>query len=295
MRAAVNYPDALIVAGRYQVLADPPFTPGSEFAGVVTAVGDGVETVKPGDRVRGTTFVGAFAEQIALPALGLTPIPDGVTFEQAAAYQVTYETAYHALVTVGRAQAGEWVAVLGAAGGVGSAAVELAHVLGAKVVAAVSSDEKAEVCRHLGADEVINYSKEDLKARLKELTGGGADVVIDPVGGPLSEQALRSSRWGARFVIVGFASGEIPRIPLNLVLLKGVVITSFEFRGHMTHHPADMTAGGEAVRKLLAEGRISPHIGGVFPLGETAAALDEVFGRRSTGKVLIETTPGGPA
>ena len=288
--AGVNYPDALIVADRYQVSAPLPFTPGSEFAGVVTAVGASVERVHVGDRVRGGAFVGAFAEQVVAAEAALAPVPDGVDLGVAAAYGVTYETAYHALVTVGCVQPGEWVAVLGAAGGVGSAAVELGHLLGARVVAAASSPAKLDVCRAMGADAVIDYSTEDLKERLKELTGGGADVVIDPVGGPYAEPALRAMRWGGRFVIVGFASGEIPRIPLNLVLLKGVTITAFEFRGFGTHRPEAMAAATAALRDMIATGRIRPHISAVYPLEATARALDDVLGRRSTGKVLIDPT-----
>jgi NADPH:quinone reductase len=288
--AGVNYPDALIVANRYQASAPLPFTPGSEFAGVVCAVGPSTRRVRVGDRVRGGGFVGAFAEQVLAAETSLAPVPDGVEFGVAAAYGVTYETAYHALVTVGRMQPGEWVVVLGAAGGVGSAAVQLAHVLGAKVVAAASSPAKLEVCKAMGADAVIDYTTEDLKERLKVLTDGGADVVVDPVGGPYSELALRATRWGGRFVTVGFASGEIPRIPLNLVLLKGVTVTAFEFRGFGAHAPEVMARATAELRDMLASGRIRPHISAVYPLAATATALDDVLERRATGKVLIDPT-----
>ena len=288
--AGVNYPDALIVANRYQASAPLPFTPGSEFAGVVSAVGHGTQRVRVGDRVRGGAFVGAFAEQVLASEGSLAPVPEGVEFAMAAAYGVTYETAYHALVTVGRVQPGEWVAVLGAAGGVGSAAVQLGHVLGANVVAAASSPAKLAVCTAMGADAVIDYATEDLKERLKELTGGGADVVIDPVGGPYAEPALRAMRWGGRFVTVGFASGEIPRIPLNLVLLKGVTVTAFEFRGFGTHQPEAMARATVDLREMLASGRIRPHISAVYPLDATATALEDVLERRATGKVVIDPT-----
>ena len=286
--AGVNYPDALIVGNRYQVSAPVPFTPGSEFAGVVETVGPGASKVRVGDRVRGGAFVGAFAELVVASEHSLAPVPDGVDFTVAAAYGVTYETAYHSLVTVGRVQPGEWVAVLGAAGGVGSATVELAHVLGARVVAAASNAAKLEVCRAMGADAVIDYTREDLKDALKSATGGGADVVIDPVGGAYSEPALRALAWGGRFVVVGFASGDIPRIPLNLVLLKGVTVSAFEFRGFGAHHPEEMARATAALRDMLASGRIRPHIGAVHPLDEAAAALEDVLERRATGKVVIE-------
>ncbi len=286
--AGVNYPDALIVANRYQVSAPLPFIPGSEFAGSVAAVGPAVSRLRVGDRVRGGGFVGAFAELVTASERSLAPVPDGVGFGAAAAYGVSYETAYHALVSVARVQPGEWVAVLGAAGGVGSAAVELAHLLGAKVAAAASSPAKLEVCRAMGADAVIDYTREDLKDALKSATGGGADVVIDPVGGGYSEPALRALAWGGRFVVIGFASGEIPRIPLNLVLLKGVTVSAFEFRGFGAHHPEETAQATAALRDMLARGRIRPHIGAVHPLDEAAAALEDVLERRATGKVVIE-------
>jgi NADPH2:quinone reductase len=290
--AAVNYPDALIVANRYQVSVPVPFTPGSEYAGRVQSVGEGVRGVRPGDRVTGGGMVGAFAEQVLASADALTPIPDSVGDQAAAAFGVTYTTAYHSLVSVAGVTPGEWVLVLGAAGGVGSATVEIAHLLGARVLAAASSPEKLAVCRALGADAVIDYGTEDLKERAKAITGGGADVVIDPVGGAFSEPALRACAWGGRFVCVGFASGEIPRIPLNLVLLKGVTISAFEFRGFATHSPEAMAAGNLACHELFADGRLRPHIGAVYPLARVADALDDVLHRRATGKLVIDPTAG---
>lgn len=286
--AGVNYPDALIVANRYQVSAPLPFIPGSEFAGSVVAVGPAVERLRVGDRVRGGGFVGAFAELVTAAERSLAPVPDGVGFAAAAAYAVTYETAYHALVNVARVQPGEWVAVLGAAGGVGSAAVELAHLLGAKVAAAASSPAKLEVCRAMGADALIDYAQEDLKDALKSATGGGADVVIDPVGGPYSEPALRALAWGGRFVVVGFASGEIPRIPLNLVLLKGVIVRGFELRT-LPEHAADAVAEGDRRLAELVRGGLRPYVSSVYPLADVAAALAEVAERRAVGKVVITT------
>ena len=289
--SSVNFPDGLIVADRYQVSAPLPFTPGSEFAGVVSAVGHDVMGLEPGASVRGSVFVGAFAEQLGVAEHSVRRLPAAVGFRDAAAFGVTYSTAYHALVSVGRLERDEWVLVLGAAGGVGLAAVELAHHLGGRVVAAASSADKLAVCRASGADEVIDYTAEDLKQRTKDLTGGGASVVIDPVGGQWSEQALRATRFGARFVCVGFASGEIPRIPLNLVLLKGAEIKAFEYRTFGTHAPEVMAAADERLWGMLADGLLHPHIGAVHTLASAAEALDEVMGRRSIGKVLIEPTP----
>jgi NADPH:quinone reductase len=287
--AGVNYPDALIVGNRYQVSAPLPFIPGSEFAGEVVAVGsDGAPRV--GDRVRGGGFVGAFAELVLARQASLAAVPDTVDFGAAAAYGVTYETAYHALVSVAGVQPGEWVAVLGAAGGVGSAAVQLAHVLGARVVAAASSPAKLAVCREMGADALIDYASGDLKEELKEVTGGGADIVVDPVGGPYAEPALRALRWGGRFVTIGFASGAIPSIPLNLVLLKGVTVTAFEFRGFGAHRPEALERGRAELSAMLVDGRIRPHISAVYPLADTAVALADVLERRATGKVLIDPT-----
>jgi NADPH2:quinone reductase len=203
---------------------------------------------------------------------------------------VVYGTAYHALRSVAEVAPGSWVVVLGAAGGVGLAAVELAQILGARVVAAASTAEKLELCRAKGAEGLINYATEDLRLRIRELTGGGADVVIDPVGGPWAEQALRSTVWGGRFVTIGFASGEIPRIPLNLVLLKGVVVKGFEIRTFSQHAPEASRRDREELQSLLAEGRIRPHVSAVFGLDEVAEALRSVAERRSTGKVLIDPT-----
>ncbi len=286
--AAVNFTDALMVAGGYQVPAPPPFTLGSEFAGTVAAVGDDVDGVRPGDRVTGSTLVGAYAERIAVPASGLTPVPDHVGLDTAAAFGVAHATAYHALRSAADVQPGEHVAVLGAGGGVGLAAVEIAVHLGGHVVAAASSDAKLGVCRAQGAEATINYATEDLKTRLRELTDGGADVVIDPVGGPYSEPALRSCRFGARYVVLGFASGEIPRIPLNLVLLKGVTVTSFEF-WNWGRYAADRLARDRAeLRALLADGTLHPYVSAVYPLADVADALAAMSGRRVTGKILLD-------
>jgi NADPH2:quinone reductase len=291
--AAINFPDLLILEDKYQVSVPLPFIPGSELAGVVESVADDVSTLAPGDRVFGATFVGAFAEQVVVPAAALTKIPDGVDFQRAAAFGVAHATAYHALRSVARVQPGDWVVVLGAAGGVGLAAVELAKVLGARVVAAARGTERLAVCTAHGANAVVDYRDEDLKVRIKELTGGGADVVIDPVGGPYAEAALRAMRWGGRFVCVGFASGEIPKIPLNLVLLKGVTVQGLEMRGFLEHAADDARRDREELLDLLATGRVAPHVSAVFPLDAARDALRAVADRRTTGKVLIEVVPEG--
>jgi NADPH2:quinone reductase len=288
--ASVNYPDVLIVANDYQVSIPVPFTPGSEFAGVVLAVGDDVSSVRVGDRVCGATFTGAFADQAAAAAAALTSIPDSVSFAEAAAFGVAYTTAYHGLRSVADVQPGEWTVVLGAAGGVGLAAVEIAHHLGSRVVAAASTDEKLAVCRARGAEATVNYTRESLKDRVKALTGGGADVVIDPVGGAFSEAALRATRWGGRFVVVGFASGEIPRIPLNLVLLKGVIVKGFELRTFAQHAPEAARRDVDELAELFAAGAVRPYVSAVFPLKRVGEALRAVADRRAVGKVVIDPT-----
>ncbi len=288
--ASVNYPDVLMVADRYQVSIPVPFTPGSEFAGVVLEVGDEVHDVKAGDRVFGAAFMGAFAERTTARAAGLQPVPDSVSFAEAASFGVVYTTAYHALRSVAAVQPGEWTVVLGAAGGVGLATVDLARHLGSRVLAAASSDAKVALGRQRGAEATINYSTEDLKVRIKELTGGGADVVIDPVGGDYAEAALRATRWGGRFVVVGFASGEIPRIPLNLVLLKGVIVKGFEMRTFAEHAPEESRRDMAELTALFATGRVRPYVSEVFALDEVGAALRAVADRRALGKVVVDPT-----
>jgi NADPH2:quinone reductase len=288
--AAVNFTDVLMLQNRYQLSATPPFVPGSEFAGVVAAVGQGVEALRPGMRVCGVTFVGAFAERIAVPAASLTVLPDHVELRAAAAFQVAYGTAYHALRSAAHLAAGETLDVLGAAGGVGLAAVELGAVLGARIIAAASGPEKLAACRAQGAAETVDYAREPLKERLKALTHGrGVDVVLDPVGGPLAEQALRACAWRGRFVSLGFASGEIPRIPLNLLLLKGAQLLAFNLGPFMTHEPEEMTRNHRELLDLFFGGRLHPRIDAVYPLADAARALAHVAERRAIGKVLVVT------
>jgi NADPH:quinone reductase len=286
--AAANYPDVLIVANQYQVSVPVPFTPGSEFSGVVAAVGSGVTEVAPGDTVFGSTFVGAFAEQVVVPAGGLTVLPASVDPREAAAFGVAHNTAYHSLRSVAEVKPGDWVVVLGAAGGVGLAAVELAALLGGRVVAAASTPEKLDLCRACGAEATIDYSREDLKERVKEITGGGAHVVIDPVGGPYSEPALRATNWGGRFVVIGFAAGEIPRIPLNLVLLKGVIVRGFEIRTFAQHAPQLAARDRDELLELFFDGRVHPHVSRVVGLDGAGAALRALADRTATGKLLVD-------
>jgi NADPH:quinone reductase len=285
--AAVNFPDVLLIADRYQLHVPPPFVPGSEFAGVVVEVGDGTADFAVGDRVTGTGLYGAFAEEVVVPAAGLSRIPDGVHDRTAAAFGVAYRTAYHSLRSIARVQDGDELVVLGAGGGVGLAAVQLGVALGASVTAVASSTEKLEVAAGYGAVNLVNHTSADLRGALRDALPGGATVVIDPVGGELSEPALRSLSRGGRFVTIGFASGVIPRIPLNLVLVKGVRVLGFGFQDV----PADEFGRNEdELRELLVSGRVAPHVCAVYPLGDAVAALRHVADGRAIGKVLIDLT-----
>ena len=285
--AAVNFPDVLLIDGKYQVQIPVPFTPGSELAGEVAAVGDGV-TLVPGGRVSGTAFVGAFAELALLDEQSVSAIPDGADFADAAAFGVAYRTAYHALRSVAQVAEGDWVVVLGAAGGVGLAAVDLAVAMKARVLAAASTADKLEVCRQRGAEAIVDYGREDLKSRIRELTGGGARVVIDPVGGPYSEPALRGLGRGGVFVTLGYAAGSIPAIPLNLVLLKGITVRGMEIRTFVADHPDQAARDMQELQQMFSDGRIRPYIGARFPLAETPSALRHVADRKAIGKVVID-------
>lgn len=284
--ASVNYPDVLIAANKYQVSIPTPFTPGSEWAGVVEALGEGVTAVAVGDRVTGGGFVGAFAQKVVAPET-VARIPEAASFDDAAAFSVVYGTAQSVLRSVAAVKPDEWVVVLGAAGGVGLATVDLAVALGARVLAAASSPEKLAVCAKRGAEAVVDYDRESLKDRIKEITGGGADVVIDPVGGGYAEEALRATHYGARFVTVGYASGEIPRIPLNLVLLKGVRVMGYEARTFGTNEPELMARDRKELSALFNSGRISPYVCATYGLADVAGALRHVGDRRAIGKVIL--------
>ncbi|MDF3339605.1 NADPH:quinone oxidoreductase family protein [Mycolicibacterium septicum] len=283
--AAVNFPDVLLVADQYQITVPVPFIPGSEFAGVVTEVAGDTDGFAVGDRVTGTGLFGAFAEQVCVATAGLARIPDGVDDPTAAAFGVAHRTAYHTLRSVARTRPGDDVIVLGAGGGVGLAAVQLATALGARVTAVASSDEKLSTAEQYGAVSLVNHTRGDLRATLREALPDGAHAVLDPVGGDLSEPALRALRRGGRFVTIGYASGTIPRIPLNLVLVKGIEILGFQFQDI---DPDEFARNETELRELLAGGIVRPHIGAVYPLTETTAALREVASGKAVGKVVIE-------
>lgn len=283
--ASVNFPDVLLIADSYQVSIPPPFVPGSEFAGVVDEVGSDVGAFAVGDRVTGTGIIGAFAERVVVDAASVTAAPDGLDLFAAAASGVAYRTALHSLRSMARVGAGDDLVVLGAGGGVGLAAVQLGVALGARVTAVASSHEKLNAAIRYGAHHAIDHRETSLRDALREVIPAGADAVLDPVGGGLSEPALRSLRRGGRFVTVGFASGTIPRIPLNLVLVKGVHVLGFQFQDV----PGDEFARSEQeLRMLLTDRRVVPHIGAVYPLAEVAAALRHVADGRAVGKVLID-------
>jgi NADPH:quinone reductase len=284
--AAVNFPDVLFIAGKYQIKIPPPFIPGNEIAGEVIGVGEGAP-FSPGQRVAGTTF-GAFAEQALLDSTQAMPMPDDADFASAAAFGVTYRTAYYALRSTAAVAAGDWVVVLGAAGGVGLAAVDLAVAMKARVLAAASSAEKLELCRQRGAEATVDYDHEDLKSRIRELTGDSARVVLDPVGGGYSEPALRGLARGGTFVTLGYAAGNIPAIPLNLVLLKDIRVRGMEIRTFASDYPADAVRDDEELAQMFAAGTVRPYIGARFPLAETAAALRYVAERKVLGKVVID-------
>jgi NADPH:quinone reductase len=286
--AAVNFPDVLLVAGQYQMTVDPPFIPGSELAGTVVEVAEDVTTVRVGDRVFGSTLVGAFAEEATVSATSLAIVPDGVDASVAAAFGVAHRTAYHVLRSVAGLQEGEELVVLGAGGGVGLAAVQLGVILGATVTAVASSTEKLDAAGRFGATRLINHRDGDLRQALKQAVSGGADVVVDPVGGALAEPALRCLHWGGRFVTVGFASGEIPRIPLNLVLLKGIHVIGFQFIDFATHAPEALARNEHELLALLSSHRVFPHLGARFPLQEAGAALRFVADGKAVGKVVLD-------
>jgi NADPH:quinone reductase len=285
--AAVNFPDVLSVSGEYQVRTPVPFTPGSEFAGVVSVTGPGVTAPLPGDTVTGMVMTGAFAEKVCLPASAVVRCPPEADLAVAAATGVTHSTAYSALRSVAAVAPDEWVAVTGAAGGVGSAAVVLARELGARVLAVVSTTAKARFCAELGADAVLDLSATaDVKESVRALTAGGADVVLDVVGDGLSEPLLRATRRGGRFVTLGFASGEIPRIPLNLVLLKGVTVLGFEIRTFAQDRPDDAARDAAELASLHAEG-IGATITARYRLDDVVTALRSVADRSALGKVVL--------
>ena len=286
--AGVNFPDVLMTYGKYQFKADPPFIPGGEAAGVVLAVGSAVTSFAPGDRVATTLLMGAYAEQIVAPDAAVVKLPDAVSFEVGAATLLTYATTLYGLVDRADLQKGETLLVLGAAGGVGSAAIEIGKLLGARVIAAASSEEKIAYCRDLGADEGINYATEDLKDRAKALThGNGANVIYDPVGGPFAEAALRTIAWEGRYLVIGFAAGDIPKIPLNLVLLKGCQIVGVFWGAFVMRDPAKNHDNARRILAWVADGKLKPHVDAVVKFADAQQALERMERRDVKGKLVL--------
>jgi len=286
--AALNFPDVLMIEGKYQSQPPFPFSPGGEFAGVVSAVGANVRTLAKGDGVFGGSGFGAFVERLAIPAQRLRRIPPGMSFEQAAGISTTYGTSYHALKQRADLQPGESLLVLGAAGGVGIAAVELGKAMGARVIAAASTDEKLEVARRAGADDLINYSDGELKEKVKALTKGrGVDVIYDPVGGDLFDQCMRSIAWKGRVLVVGFTGGYIPKVPINLILLKGCQVVGVFYGSFSARDPQLNDRNFRDILDLFERGKINPLVGKTYAFSEYAEAFRCLSGRAAIGKVVL--------
>ncbi|MEQ6119415.1 NADPH:quinone oxidoreductase family protein [Reichenbachiella sp. MALMAid0571] len=284
----LNFPDTLIIEGKYQFKPEMPFSPGGEVAGIVKEVGEGVSHLKPGDKVMSGTGWGGFAEEVKAMASNVFPIPPKMDFVTAASSMMTYGTSYHALVNRAELKSGETLLVLGAAGGVGTAAIQIAKNIGATVIAAASSDEKLEYCKSIGADFTINYSKEDLKERGKELTNGkGVDVIYDPVGDKYTEPALRTIAWKGRYLVVGFAAGDIPKIPLNLPLLKGCQIVGVFWGGFFRNEPQKNAENFMTIARWFAEGKLIPQIHAQYPLEKVAEAMNALTNKEVMGKVVL--------
>jgi NADPH2:quinone reductase len=287
--AALNFFDTLLIAGKYQVKPDFPFSPAAEFAGLVHRVGAGVTAFKPGDRVMSYAGYGAAREYVVTKAARLVKVPDNLDLDRAAGLSVTYGTTIHALKDRARLKAGETLAVLGAAGGTGLAAVEIGKLMGARVIACTSSDEKCAFAKKHGADDTVNYGTADLRAELKRLGGArGIDVVYDPVGDKYAEPALRSMAWEGRYLVIGFAGGEIPKIPLNLVLLKGCDIVGVHWGAFVERDPGMEAANMTQIVRWCADGKLSAHVHAAYPLAETARALKDIAARRIMGKAILK-------
>jgi len=287
--AALNFFDTLMIMGRYQSKPEFPFSPAAEFSGTISAVGLGVSDLKVGDKVCGYCGYGAAREKIAISTDRVVLVPAGLDLDRAAGLFVTYGTTMHALQDRAKIKPGETLAVLGAAGGTGLAAIELGKIFGAKVIACASSADKLEFCRKHGADEVVDYSKEDLKERLRELTGGnGVDVVYDPVGGKFSELALRATAWEGRYLVIGFAAGEIPKIPLNLAMLKSCEIVGVFWGEFMRRNPDRLRAQIKDLLKWVKEGKLSAHVDQSFPFSRVVDAFKAIATRKVMGKVLLK-------
>ena len=286
--ASVNFPDVLIIQNKYQFKPPLPFSPGSELAGVVKEIGAGVSNVKPGDKVIAFTTYGAFAEEVKTEATRLLPMPQGMDYASAASFILTYGTTDHALRDRAQLKAGETLLVLGAAGGVGIAAIEIGKALGARVIACASSAEKLAVCREHGADETINYASEDLREHIKGLTAGhGVDVIYDAVGGPYTEPAFRSIAWRGRHLVVGFAAGDIPKLPLNLPLLKGASVLGVFWGDFTRREPQAFVESAHQLVRWFEQGRLKPHVSATFPLEKAAEAMNLLASRKAKGKVVI--------
>lgn len=287
----INFPDTLIIQGLYQLKPELPFTPGSDIAGIVKEVGEGVTHLKKGDEVFGFVAFGALAEEVIVPSNACFLKPKQMNFPVAASFMMAYGTSYHALKDRSKLKKGDTLLVLGAAGGVGLAAVELGKLLGAKVIAAASTDKKLELCREYGADETINYSKTDLKAGIKDLTEGkGVDVIFDPVGGQYSETAFRSIAWNGRFLVVGFAAGTIPKLPLNLPLLKGASIVGVFWGGFALGNPQANMENTNVLMDWYKAGKLKPHIHNIYNLEDTSKALEEMMNRKVRGKLVVQVS-----
>jgi NADPH2:quinone reductase len=288
--ASLNFPDVLIIQNKYQFKPPLPFSPGSELAGVVKEVGAGVTAFKPGDKVIAFTTFGAFAEEVKTEAARLLPLPEGMDFIAGAAFLLTYGTSDHALRDRGALRPGETLLVLGAAGGVGLAAIDIGKALGARVIACASSEDKLAVCREHGADATINYAGEDLRERIKALTDGrGVDVVYDAVGGPYSEPAFRSLAWRGRLLVVGFAAGDIPKLPLNLALLKGASLVGVFWGDFARREPKQFAESVRQLGQWYREGKLKPHVSQTFPLEQAVDALKLMASRQVKGKVVLTT------
>jgi NADPH2:quinone reductase len=285
--AGVNFPDGLTVRGEYQVKPERPFTPGVEVAGVISEVGDGVTDLRAGQRVLSLCGLGAFAEKAVADASATLALPDSMDFETAAGFMLVYGTSMHALADKSRLRPGETLLVLGAAGGVGLAAVEIGHAMGARVIAAASTEEKLDLARAHGASVGINTSTADLKAELKRLVPQGVDVAYDPVGGALTEAAVRGLGWGGRLLVVGFAAGEIPKLPLNLLLLREAEAIGIFLGAFTKRDPEGHARNLSQLMAWFTEGKLRPHIGSRFPLERASDALAEVMERRAHGKIVV--------
>jgi NADPH2:quinone reductase len=286
--ASLNFPDLLIVQNKYQMKPSLPFVPGSEYAGIVAAVGEGVTQLKVGQSVACLSGTGGFGTHTIAPAALCMPLPPGFPFVDAAAFIMIYATSYHALVDRAQLKAGETVLVLGAAGGVGTSAIQIAKSMGARVIAAASTDEKCELCKSIGADATVNYGRQDLREAVKELTGGkGPDVIYDPVGGDLAEPAFRSIAWRGRYLVIGFAAGPIPSLPLNLPLLKGASIVGVFFGSFAKHEPKANAAMMMELARWYTEGRIKPVIDRTMPMAELKAAYARLGSREVKGKLVM--------